>query len=182
MVFSSLRRKNTAIRQGQVGSVHRTSVSYAARRDITPRNRHERSGGLTGRQDLVYFQPCFSETKHLHSNVTRLLSPTFSSGGGIPCKCLRVRSRCSGRQRIIGPCGWGSGSSCSASSCLLFAAGKADILTKVAVKQAADWTVLTPVFAHLAISWPWYLLLFAAFAAVFTVSGSLSGLSASAFW
>jgi uncharacterized membrane protein YadS len=60
-------------------------------------------------------------------------------------------------------------------SCFLYAGGYEGMLAKVAVKQPANWTDPGPVIAHLAVAWPWYLLLFGAFAAAFTVSMAIMG-------
>lgn len=57
----------------------------------------------------------------------------------------------------------------------LYAGGHADKLARFAVKQPADWTDLAPVIQHLGASWPWYVLLFAAFAAVFSISLAIMG-------
>ncbi len=66
-------------------------------------------------------------------------------------------------------------------SLLLYAAGYADVLGKFAVKQPADWTSLAPVATHLAAAWPWYLVLFAAFAAIFSISVAIMGRRASEY-
>ncbi len=64
---------------------------------------------------------------------------------------------------------------------LAYAGGHADKLSRFAVRQPADWTELGPVFSHLRASWHWYLLLFAAFAAVFSVSLAIMGRRVSEF-
>ena len=60
-------------------------------------------------------------------------------------------------------------------SIILYAVGRADLLARFAVKQPADWTELAPVARHLGTTWPWYLLLFAAFASVFSISMAVMG-------
>jgi uncharacterized membrane protein YadS len=66
-------------------------------------------------------------------------------------------------------------------SLLMYAGGNADILGKFAVKQPSDWTSLSPVLTHLASAWPWYLVLFAAFAAIFGISVAIMGRKASEY-
>ncbi len=61
------------------------------------------------------------------------------------------------------------------SSFFLYAGGRANVLARFAVKQSSDWTELSPVIHHLAAAWPWYLILFVAFAAVFSISGAIMG-------
>jgi uncharacterized integral membrane protein (TIGR00698 family) len=55
----------------------------------------------------------------------------------------------------------------------LFLAGST--LAPLAVNPPQDWTALSTVTAHFARRWLWYLLLFAALAAVFTLSTSIMG-------
>jgi len=48
-------------------------------------------------------------------------------------------------------------------------------LGPLAVDPPQDWTALSRVWVHFAQTWPWYLLLFVVFAAVFTVSTAVMG-------
>jgi uncharacterized integral membrane protein (TIGR00698 family) len=58
-------------------------------------------------------------------------------------------------------------------SILFFASGGS--LMPLAVSPPRDWTAFSTVTAHLANQWPWYVLLFAVFGGIFTVSTAIMG-------
>jgi len=66
-------------------------------------------------------------------------------------------------------------------SLVLYASGNGAVLTSLAVKPPSRWTSLQPVVSHLASSWGWYLILFAGFLAVFTVTVRMMGMKAGEF-
>jgi len=66
-------------------------------------------------------------------------------------------------------------------SLILYAGGHADALGKFAIKPPAAWTSSAQVVNHLGAAWPWYLLLFAAFIAIFSISVAIMGRRASEY-